>query len=369
MRTWALLLAVAAIAVAAAVDTIRSDSTEAASGISGPETEAVPRDEELTGPDTPPGGALPGLLVVVTGDGCRLRIIDLAGPTLGAEGPRTDCGLWLPPDGALAAVSQPWVPGTPSPYSGIALARLTDPPEHVRDVGLAAGEVTWSPDATQLALCGTRSRTVVYEAAGGAENEVVGCGPRFVPDGSLLTSPARVFGDQLFRDGEVELDALDLLRGFDASAAGDLDVLAYDETEDGLLVVSVLRFEPLGSRTVLELWQDGAMLAGVELPRRFGVGSRRFGEYLRFSPTGTSLAVGPSAARDSMTFVDMRLRRPSLELSYQRGFAWSPDGQWLAVALDDEIVIYSTNSSEAVYRLPLAAAALGWTAGSGAEGD
>jgi hypothetical protein len=65
----------------------------------------------------------------------------------------------------------------------------------------------------------------------------------------------------------------------------------------------------------------------------------------------------------------MRLRRPSLELSYQRGFAWSPDGQWLAVALEDEIVIYSTNSSQEVYRLPLAAAALGWTAAPGAERD
>ena len=369
MRTWALLLGVAAIAVAAAVDTIRSDSTEAASGRAEPEAEAARRDEELAGPDAPPGGALPGMLVVVTGDGCRLRVIDFAGPTLGAEGPRTDCGLWLSPDGALAAVSKPWVSGTPGPYSRIALARLADPPEHVRDLGLAAGEVAWSPDATQVALCGTRSRTMVYEAAGGAENEVVGCGPRFVPDGSLLTSPATAFGDQLFRDGEVELDALDLLRGFDASGTGDLDVLAYDETEDGLLAVSVLRLEPLGSRAVLELWQEGTMVAGVELPRRFGVGSRRFGEYLRFSPTGTSLAVGPSAARDSMTFVDMRLRRPSLELSYQRAFAWSPDGQWLAVAIDDEIVIYSTNSSEAVYRLPLAVAALGWTAARGGERD
>jgi hypothetical protein len=80
------------------------------------------------------------------------------------------------------------------------------------------------------------------------------------------------------------------------------------------------------------------------------------------------LALGPSGTRDSMTFVDLRLRRTSLELDYQRAFAWSPDGQWLAVALDREIAVYSENSSEPVYRLPLEVAGLGWTAGPEDEG-
>jgi hypothetical protein len=369
VRTWAVLLGVAAIAVAAVVDAIRSDRTNAASPTAETDPSTEPEADELAGPHAPPGGALPGRLVVVTGEECRVQVVDLAGPTLGAEGPPTDCGLWLSPDGELAAVSRPWERGTPGPYAEIALVRLGDPPEHVRDVGLAAGEVSWSPDGSRIALCGTRSRTVVRDVAGTTESEIPGCEPRFVPDGSLLTSPARAFGDELLRDGQVELGPLDLLRGFDAAVTGDLDVLAYDETGDGLLAVSVVRLEPLGSRAVLELWQDGELSAAVELPRRFGVGSRRLGQYLRFSPTGDVLAVGPSAARDSMIFVDLRLRRPSLELDYQRAFAWSPDGQWLAVALEDEIVVYSTNSSEPVYRLPLAVSALGWTVGRGGERD
>ena len=61
-----------------------------------------------------------------------------------------------------------------------------------------------------------------------------------------------------------------------------------------------------------------------------------------------------------MIYVDLRLRRSTLELPDQRGLAWSPDSQWLAVATKDEVVIYGVNSSEVVYRLPLAVAALGW---------
>jgi hypothetical protein len=368
VRTWALLLGIAAVAVAAVVDAVRSDGTGAATLVAGAGGAPRAGDEGLSGPDSPPAGALPGNLVVVAGEECRVRVIDLGGPTLGAEGPPTDCGLWSSATGEVAAVAQPREPGAPSSFAQVALVRLDDPPEPLRDLGLAVGEVAWSSDSTRVALCGTKGTTAIHDVAAGTEREVEGCGPRFASDGSLLTSPTRIFGDHLLRDGEIELDAAALLQGFDPSTSGELDVLAYDETADGLLAVSVLRLEPLGSRAVLQLWQDGAMVAGVELPRRFGVGSKRLGEYVRFNPTGTVLALGPSGTRDSMTFVDLRLRRTSLELDYQRAFAWSPDGQWLAVALDREIAVYSENSSEPVYRLPLEVAGLGWTAGPEDEG-
>jgi hypothetical protein len=368
VRTWALLLGIAAIAVAAVVDAVRSSGSGAAT-LTVDERGGPPAgDETLAGPDSPPPGALPGKLVVVAGEECRLRVIDLAGPTLGPEGPPTDCGLWSPASSDVAAVSQPWEPGTPSPFARVALVRLAEPPEPARKLGLAAGEVAWSADSTRVALCGTNGKTAIHDVGGEIEREVDGCGPRFASDGSLLTSPTRAFGDHLLRDGEIELDAADLMQGFDPSTTGELDVLAYDESADGLLAVSVLRLEPLGSRAVLQLWQDGVMVAGVELPRRYGVGSKRFGEYVRFNPTGTVLALGPSATRNSMTFVDLRLRRTSLQLDYQRAFAWSPDGQWLAVALDHEIAVYSQSSAEPVYRLPLEVSALGWTAGAEDEG-
>lgn len=360
MRTWALLLGVAAIVVAAVVDAIRSDSTEAASKVSESPSARDEPDALFRVADAPPAGSLPGKLVVLTGDGCRVRVVDFAGPTIGPEGPRTGCGLWLSPDGAQAAVSLPREPGTPGPFARIALVQLGDPPELGRELGLGTGEVAWSPDGTQVALCGTRGRTVLYVAAGGTPRDVVGCGPRFTPGGSLLTSPTQAFGHRLFRDGDIELDDHDLVQGFNGSPFGELDVLGYDEAEDGVLAVSAVRQEPLGTKAVLELWQDGRMAASVKLPDRVGTSSRRLGEYLRFSPNGDVLAIGFSAARDSMIYVDLRLRRSSLELSDQRGFAWSPDSQWLAVATKDEVVIYGVNSSEVVYRLPLAVAALGW---------
>jgi hypothetical protein len=67
-----------------------------------------------------------------------------------------------------------------------------------------------------------------------------------------------------------------------------------------------------------------------------------------------------------VTFVDLRLRRPTVELPSQRGFSWSPDGAWLAVATGDEIVIYSRESTEIVYRLAVPAWSVNWVQEPGA---
>jgi hypothetical protein len=360
LRTWAVVIAVGALAVAATVDAIRGgpeDASEAAKRAS--EREQSRGDELLSGPDSPLPGALPGRLVLTTAEGCRLRVVDLASVSLGELGPATTCALWASPAGGLAAIVTPHSFGEPG--SGrFALVQLGDPPELATRLGELDGEPSWSPDGARLAWCTPAGETVVVTVSDGREERAVGCAPRFTPDGSLLTTDAEALNDRLLKDGDVELDALDLLRGFDATDSGDLDVLDYDEAPDGLLAISVLRLEPLGSRAVLQLWRDGDLQAGVQLPARYGNGPYRFGEFLRFSPSGTMLAIGAAARSDTIAFVDLRLRRSALEVGYQRAFAWSPDGSWLAVALADEIAVYGANSSEPVYRLPVRASAIAW---------
>jgi hypothetical protein len=138
-------------------------------------------------------------------------------------------------------------------------------------------------------------------------------------------------------------------------------VLAYDEAPDGLLAVTALALDPLGSRAVLELWRDGTLEVAVVLPARYGIGNARFGEFMRFNPPGTVLAVGAASQSADVVFVDLRLRRPQLEVEQLRGFTWSADGSWLAVAVGSEVVIYGTNDAEPVYRLPIPASGLAWS--------
>ena len=360
IRNWAVLVPVAALAVAATVDGVRHDPDATPDVVETREADGDTSrgDEALVGPDSPLPGALPGRLVVTTADGCRLRVVDLASIELGTLGPTTTCAIWASPAGGRAAVVA--AHSLADPDAGrFALVRLDDPPKVERRLGEIDGEPSWSPDGARLAWCTPEGETVVLDIADGGQERSAGCRPRFTPGGSVLTTSADRLNESLLRDGAVELDPLDLLRGFDASSSGDLDLLGYDEASDGLLAVSVLRLEPQGSRAVLELWQEGELVAGVDLPRN-GSGPHHFGEYLQFSPNGTVLAIGAAPRGSGMTFVDLRLRRPSLDVDHQRAFAWSPDSAWLAVAGQDEIAVYSANGSEPVYRLPLRATAVAW---------
>ncbi len=339
------------VAGVAAADALRAGSPPA----SVPSTPTSARGEALSGPLVPQPGLLAGSLTIVAAETCGLARLDLASVVLHEIG-ATSCDLWAAPDGELALVS---VARRGSRYE-LWLAELGDAPRLIRPLGPARGEPSWASDATRVAWCTPDGTTRVLALASGREQAVVGCMPRFAADESVLTRRDRSIGPGVLRDGRLVLDEEDLARGF-ATAIGRIDVLGLAQDDDGLLAVAVARLGRSSAEAVVELWRDGGLVASHALPLRVVPGIGAFGELLRFSPTGDELAVGFSRPAFGLMVLDLRSGRVVRDMTPTRGFAWSPDGRWLAAATRDEILIMGAVREEATYVLPLAASALAWS--------
>jgi WD40 repeat protein len=349
---WLLGACVLGLAVAGTVDAVRGGEAEPpAAGAS-----ASPRGEELRGPLVPAPGVLGGSLTVVVDAGCRVRTLDLATVILRAAG-TASCDLWAAPGGGLAVVSA----ARQGSRFELWLAQLGESPSLILRLGPARGEPSWSSDGTLVAWCSLRGVTLVLDLRDDSEREVPGCSPRFAPDGSLLTLPDRPVSSAVLRDGRPVLRAADLARGFGDSRPARVDVLDVDQDTGGRLAVSVASVGVGARRIVLELWRDGRLVGTRPLPARVVPGVGALGELLRFSPTGAELAIGFARPAFGLMILDLRSDRVVREESPARGFAWSPDGRWLAVATRQEIVIAGAVRTETAYVLPLTADALAWS--------
>lgn len=357
LRNALIVGAVAAIAVAALVDTLHGGGGGKESTLPRGSEEAEPAS--LTGPDVPAPGALPGSLVLAEADGCRLRVIAFEQASLGEPGAETLCRIWASPAGGLAAVAS--TPGERADVRELTVVDLEDPSADARALGSARGEVAWSADGTLVAWCAPGGVSVVVELSSGAEREVQGCDPRFAPDGALLTRPD---GEAVLRrEGEPLLTADDFERGFEAGSSGPIELVEYDVSQDGAIAATVARLTPGGSVANLQLWRDGELESSFELPNARGEGGTRFGGFLRFSPAGNELAIGYTPGWGELTLVDLQLERVLIGRIAQRGLAWSPDGAWLALAVDDEIRVYGAVKDEPSYVLPIGAASIAWSPG------
>jgi hypothetical protein len=339
------------LAGVAAADALRGGSpASSASGAS-----SAPGGEALRGPFVPPPGHLPGSLTVVAADTCRLATLDLATALL-QQTDAAGCDVWASPGGELALVS---ASRRGSRYE-LWLAELGDSPRLLRPIGPARGEPSWSSNGTRIAWCTPAEHTRVLDLASGDEYSVAGCLPRLAPDGSVLTRGDRFAGPAVLRDGTPVLGELELARGFDAEA-GHIDVLGIAQDTDGTLAVAVASLGGGSGSAVVQLWRDGRLVAAHPLPLRIVPGIGAFGELLRFSPTGGELAIGFSRPAFGLMVLDLRSGRVVREMSPTRGFAWSPDGRWLAMATRNEVLIAGAVREEATYVLPLAAGALAWS--------
>jgi hypothetical protein len=313
------------------------------------------RGEPLGGPLVPPPGLLEGSLALVAGEGCELATLDLATAVLRESG-TASCDLWAAPHGELALVS---AARRGSRYE-LWLAHLGENPVLLKRLGLARGEPSWSNDGARAAWCTPAGETRVVDLHAGTEHAVRGCSPRLAPDGSVLTRPDRAVSSAVLRDGRVLLDEHDLARGF-AVPPEWVDVLGVDENSSGLLAVAVASIGRDRFEVVLELWQGDSLVDSRPLRAHFVPGVGAFGGLLRFSPAGDELAIGFPRPAVGLMVLDLRSGRVVRDLSPARGFAWSPDGLWLAVATRDVILIAGAIREDTVFALPLAATALAWT--------
>jgi WD40-like Beta Propeller Repeat len=352
--TWVVVGAVAIIGAAATADALRRDPAPSTSvrpvGESGP----------LTGEEVPEPGALRGSLIFTSLSGCRPQALSLETLALGARGPSLECELWVSPRADVAAVSLASALGLRG--SRVALVALGRRPRLLQPLGVVRGEPSWSADGKRLAWCTPRGETVVLVRATGDVARFEGCRPRIAPDGSVLTRPASPLATSLLRDGEVLLEADDLARGFPADGDGPLDVVGYDARPDGLLAVVAVRFESgRRPRRVLQLWRGRALEAVVPLPDLgLPAGYGRLGEHVEFAPEGPEVAVAFPGAGKPMVVVDLETRTLAVEPTSQHGFAWSPDGTWLALSTGEEIRILGPDRDEPAYVLPVGAAAIAW---------
>jgi hypothetical protein len=301
----------------------------------------------------PQPGLLDGSLTAVAAETCGLVTLDLATVVL-QRAAAVGCDLWAAPGGELALVSA----GRRGSRYELWLAQLGESPRLLRQLGPARGEPSWERGGTRVAWCTPEGSSRVLDLGSGRARTLPGCLPRFAPDGSVLTRPTRPDSSVVLRDGRPALDAGELGRGF--AAAGRIDVLGMDQRADGLLAVAVARLGAGSMESAVQLWRGERLVESHPLPVRIVPGVGALGELIRFSPTGDELAVGFPRPAFGLMVLDLRSGRVSRDMSPTRGFAWSPDGRWLAVATREEILITGTVREEATFVLPLAAGALAW---------
>ena len=351
--TWLVLAAVGLLAVLAVFDALR----RAPSPVSAEEPAGAVR---LTGGELPAAGLLEGTIVFSDLEDCRPRELSLQTLSVGPAGPSAGCNLWVPPRGGTAAVSLASALGGRG--SVVGLFRLGGPPEIVEELGVVRGRPSWSDDGTRVAWCTAENHTVVLDVESGLRNRVDGCHPTIAPDGSVLTRPAALLTPTLLRDGEVLLGEEELLRPFSRDSEGPLDVVGFDVRADGLLAVVTVRFES-GRRPSrrLQLWRDRQLEQAIPLPElSLPAGAGRLGDHVEFAPGGRAVAVAFPRSGMQMVVVDLELGEVVHGPVSQHGFAWSPDGAWLAISNAEEIRILGSGRGEPVYVLPLGAEAIAW---------
>jgi hypothetical protein len=295
---------------------------------------------------------------------CELSLVDMGALSVTRPGVETGCGVWPDPRGDLAILPHA------SPNDGeagrpVSVTRLGARTGDEALLGPARGDVVWSRDGARLAYCLSPGLTVVQEPDGGSRLELPGCDPRFGADGSLLT---RTYGQgigDLLRDGTV-LVSNDALSGSLGFAAGSTLVLGYDEREDGLLAIAASGLV-LGRRsTLLSLWRDGRPVGEVDLPTPPVDAMSFFGEAVRFSPEGGKITVAYRGVGLQLSLIDvehgLELTLPIVTGEYVWGYAWAPDGAWLAVSTGKEIRIVAATGGDASYVLALRAVPRAWTA-------
>jgi hypothetical protein len=334
-RSFIVVAAVVLVAGFAAADAIRGRA-ERSEIVTSPTVAAQTTPTRLQGPqpqpDAPSGwpiAALQGSLVFTDAEDCRVRVVGLAD---GRERPLAsfagDCRLWVPPAGPRIAYGLG--PASADGFSPFRVADLAQPNRELGGFRALFGVVLWSPDGERVAWCGRR-RTGFDLEVGGAARRLEGCPTTYTPDGALAAAVGNrlVVGDRtIFRaDGGITYAHY----GTDGSLAVIVDGVSLERWEGDTLTGSFAIPRDLQGRTpVLRFDNCAAAFPPIDDLGRIEV------ESLGCLPAEHRAAFFGGAA------------------------AWSPDGQWLAVAEQESIAFHRVVGPKQRIRWPTGAADLAW---------
>jgi WD40-like Beta Propeller Repeat len=276
-----------------------------------------------------PVGTLDGALVFTDADDCRVRVIGLAG---GVERPLArflgTCDLWAAPVGQRVAYGL-----GPSSADGFVPFKLADLALPLRELGgyrALFGVVLWSQDGQRVAWCGRRRVGFDLEI-GGPARRLPTCPAAYTRDSGI----AYAIGNRLLVEGQVV-----------HRASGGITYVHYGTDGSVALVID-------GS--TIERWEGGTQTDVLEIPP--GLQGRT--PILRFDNCGA--AFSPLDDSEVIEVLNIGCLPTGEHLSYAgHDAAWSPDGQWLAVAEPRNIAFHRIDDADEVIRWPAQAAELAW---------
>lgn len=308
IRDLAIVAAVLALAVFAVADALRTDGAPPASPTieanDGTNDAATTDTNDGARPESFAGIPAPGSLAFTDAEDCRLREVDV-GTGLEFPLPRipTSCELWAPPNGERLAYGLGGSFGDAVPF------RFVDLNHSRRDLGAFQalfGFVTWSADGQRAAWCDNAREGFDYEL-GRDILRLARCPRAYTPAGEV----AYVRGRRVLVDDRTVL-----------TASGRVDHVSWGQ--DGSLAL------------LLDGWRLERR-QGTRVTHRANLPTRLRGRLPIMSPDNCA-ALFPVGGAE-VHVVELCLES---EIGPFRGTAaaWSPDGNWVAVADDDEIVFY-----------------------------
>jgi hypothetical protein len=326
--------AVVLVAGFAAADALRGRGE--ARVVTSPTTETGTGPTRFPGPEPAseapagwPVGELPDVFLFTDASDCRVREIRLSeGLERRLSRFQGSCDLWAAPIGPRIAYGL-----GPSSGDGFVPFKLADLASPFRELGgyrALFGVVLWSQDGERVAWCGRR-RVGFDLQIGGPARRLPRCPAAYTPDGRI----AYALGNRLIVEDEVV-----------HRANGGITYVHYGT--DGSLVLVI-------DGESLERWEGDRLTGGMAIPRALQGRT----PVLRFDNCGVVFpSVGDPASVELFDLGCMPEHGRASVIGLDA--AWSPDGEWLAVAQTEAITFVRVVGPRTVVRWPAAAVDLAW---------
>jgi hypothetical protein len=294
---------------------------------------------------------LPGSVVFLDGRDCRLRqVVASSGDELPLPRLTTGCEVWAPTRGVRIAYRAGPLVGESVPF------RFVDLNHPRRDLGgfrALFGRIAWSEDGRRAAWCESRGRGFDYDVGRGYVR-TRGCPLEYTADDEPLVADR----ERVLAGGRTVVEASGQVWAVHRGAGGSLAVLVegdrVERYEDGRRVATRRFRTSLGSARVTFSHDNCALLAvrgGVVALVDLGC----------FAGRGAVTTVSPDNCvdRENATKSDCA-RYPAPRAFEGTSAAWSPDGEWIAVAEAGAVAFHRVVGSYSVIRWSAEPRAVAW---------